>query len=273
MQGDGVLAVVTTCRSGARPIYFPWHVLNVREMFRRHLTVPHRFVCVTDDVPAMERAGVEAVALWPNERPDPEATRQHWLDNYGRLGLLGEPGKQISDRILGVDLDIVLRANINDFVETDAPVKFMCLKSRTWIQGGLILATPGALDPDPWTAYNREPELVSCARAHGYCGSDQAVLSELFYDDVRCGAYPSWNEANGISINEFDQPDWRIFFRTGDRKCWDEGQPERAAYYENCGADPATCPDRPRPPRSGKAPGGTTSRVSRYCKLPGRPRR
>ena len=53
----------------------------------------------------------------------------------------------------------------------------------------------------------------------------------------------------------------------------DEGQPERDVYYENCGADPATCPDRPRPALSGTAPGGTVSRVPRYCKLPGRPAR
>jgi hypothetical protein len=267
-----VLTVVTTCRIGARPIYGPWHVLNVREMFRRHLTVPHRFVCVTDDVPAMERAGIEAVQLWPNERPDPESTRQHWLDNYCRLGLLGDPGKQIGDRILGVDLDIVVRANINSLVETDAPVKFMCLRSRTWIQGGLILATPGALCPDPWRAYNEDDDLIRVARAEGFCGSDQAVLSLLFYDAVSNGEFEHWDESDGVSVNEIDQPDWRIFFRTGDRKCWDDGQPERELYYANCGADPATCPDRPRPPLSGRTPGGLVSRVPRYCKLPGRPR-
>lgn len=265
-----MLAVVVTCWAGARPIYQPWHVLNVREMFRRHLTVPHRFVCLTDDVERMTRAGVDALELWRPARAEPEATRQHWLNNYARLGLLGDPGRAIADRILGVDLDIVVRANIDDMVESVAPVKFMCLQSRTWIQGGLILATPGALDPDPWAIYN-ESDVIELARDRGYCGSDQAVLSYLFYDDVRSGAFPHWDERDGVSVNEFDQPDWRIFFRTGDRKCWDDGQPERAAYYENCGADPATCPDRPRPPLSGKTPGGLTSRVARYCKLPGRP--
>jgi hypothetical protein len=241
-------------------------------MFRRHLTVPHRFVCVTDDVPAMERAGVEAVELWKNARDDPEPTRRHWLDNYGRLGLLGAPGAAIGDRLLGVDLDIVLRANINDFAETDAPVKFMCLQSRTRIQGGLILVTPGALRPDPWEQYNTT-DIAERARAKGYCGSDQAVLSELFYERLVAGEFAHWDERDGVSINEFDQPDRRIFFRTGDRKCWEADQPERAAYYENCGADPATCPVPPRRPLSGVASGGTFSRASRYCKLPGRPAR
>lgn len=267
-----MLAVVVTCWAGARPIYHPWHVINTREMCRRHLTVPHRFVCLTDDVERMTRAGIDAVALPTPWRPEPEATRQHWLTNYGRLAILGEFGATLGDRVLGIDLDIVVRANIDDLVDTVAPVKFMCLQSRTWIQGGLILATPGALDPDPWTIYN-ESDVIELARARGYCGSDQAVLSYLFYDDVRAGAFPHWSEADGVSVNELDQPDWRIFFRTGDRKCWDDEQPERALYYENCGADPATCPPRPRPPLSGKTPAGTFSRVSRYCKLPGRPRR
>lgn len=268
-----MLAVVVTCWIGARPIYQPWHVLNVREMFRRHLTVPHRFVCLTDDVERMTRAGVDAAELPIPSRPDPEATRQHWLNNYGRLAILGEFGATLGDRVLGVDLDIVVRANINDLIESPAPIKFLCLGPRTWLQGGFILATPGAVRPDPWEAYNTQPELLGSARAHGFCGSDQAILSELFYDDVRAGAFPHWSEADGMSVNDVDQPGWRVFFRTGDRKCWDDGQPERAAYYENCGADPATCPDPPRRPLSGVTPGGLSSRASRYCKLPARSKR
>jgi hypothetical protein len=155
-------------------------VLNVREMFRRHLTVPHRFVCLTDDVEGMTRAGVDALELWRPTRAEPEPTRQHWLNNFARLGLLGEPGRAISDRILGVDLDIVIRANIDDIVECAAPLKLMCLQSRTWVQGGLILATPGALHPDPWEAYNTQPELLDVARARGFFGSDQAILSSCF---------------------------------------------------------------------------------------------
>lgn len=270
-----MLTVVVTCWGGARPIYRPWHVLNVREMFRRHLTVPHRFVCLTDDVEGMRAAGIEAAAMPVAVRADPEPTRQHWLNNYARLALLGEFGRSIGERLLGVDLDIVLRANIDDYVATDAPVKFMCLRSRTWIQGGLILATPGALKPDPWQAYNHraDTDIVDRARAAGYCGSDQAVLSYLFYERLTNGEFEHWDETDGVSVNEFDQPDWRLFFRTGDRKCWIEGQPERAAYFENCGADPSTVPPLPHPKLSATLPGGLTSRARTYIRLQGRPSR
>jgi hypothetical protein len=63
-------------------------------------------------------------------------------------------------------------------------------------------------------------------------GSDQAVLSELFYGDV-----PVWDEEDGLIINRLDWPGWRIFFRTGARKCWDVHAPERAIYYAESGRD------------------------------------
>jgi hypothetical protein len=220
----------------------------------------------------MEAAGVEAFPIWDLPIPQPRQTRQHWLNNYVRLGLLNKAiGGQLGDRLLGIDLDIVIRANIDSLVETDAPVKFMCLKSRTWIQGGLILVTPGALEPDPWEILTNDPAIVDRARAHGFCGSDQAVLSELYYQRLLDGEFASWNESDGIAINEFHEP-WRLFFRTGHHKCWLPGMPEADLYYGESGADPSTCPPDPLPRKSGKTPGGLFTSVRRYVLKGGRPR-
>jgi hypothetical protein len=234
-----MLTVVVTCWGGARPIYTPWHVLNCRAMLRKHLTAPHRFVCLTDNVPAMEAAGIWAVPLWPS--PVVRQSHLHWLNNYARLGLLGEPGKQLGERLLGIDLDIVIRDNINSLVETDAPVKFMSLRSRWWIQGGLVLVTPGAITPDPWAALLADPTLptrIPCV------GSDQAVLTHLFGEGVRARRIPSWNEDDGIAINTYDAP-WRLFFRTGHRKCWHPKAPEYVDYFREAGVDFDSVPPAP----------------------------
>jgi hypothetical protein len=63
-----------------------------------------------------------------------------------------------------------------------------------------------------------------------YIGSDQAVLSELFYEAVQRGEIPTFNETHGVFINEFTAP-WSLLFRTGQRKCWHPSHPEYAEYY------------------------------------------
>lgn len=238
-------------------------------MLAKHLTIPHRFVCVTDRVDDMERAGIEAYTLWDLPCPQPELTRQFKLNNFVRLGLCdGDIGGLIGDELLSIDLDIVARANLNSLIPTAyTKFKIMCLKSRTWLQGGLFYVRPGELRPNPWELLRRDPGIIERAREAGYCGSDQSVLSLLFYAQACLGELPTWNEDDGLSINEFDQPDWRLFFRTGDRKCWTPEAPERELYFAESGADPSTVPPDPQMSKSAKTPGGLSTRVARYQKL------
>lgn len=236
-------------------------------MLAKHLTVPHRFVCVTDDVEGMERAGVEAFPIW-NLPVQVEASRRFKLNNYIRLGMFDEDiGGRIGDELLSIDLDIVVRANLDSLIPRDVAFKIMCLKSRTWLQGGLFYVRPGLVSPNPWAMLRDHPDIVERARAAGYCGSDQAVLSFLFYELAVQGELPYWDEDDGISVNELDQPEWRLFFRTGDLKCWHEDAPERALYFAESGADPATVPPEPKISKSATTPGGLFSRAASYQKL------
>jgi hypothetical protein len=261
-----VFTVVVTCWAGARPIYRPWHVLNLRAMLAKHLTIPHKLVCVTDDVEGMERAGIEAVPLWSLPCAEPELTRQHKLNNFVRLGLCDASiGGRLGEWLVSIDLDVIIRANIDSlFAGPWPPFKIMSVKSRTWLQGGLFMVRPGWIEPNPWAVLRDDPGVVTRAREAGFCGSDQSVLSWLFY-----GApdLPVWTEDDGLSINELDQPDWRIFFRTGDLKCWHENAPERELYLAESGADPATVPPDPQVSKTATAPGGLFTRVGRYQKL------
>lgn len=238
------LTVVVFCFRGSRPIYFPWQVENARRMLAKHLTVPHRFVCITDDVPAMQAAGIEALPIW--DAPAFDATRNHWLHNYVRLGLFDRDiGGRVGERILAIDLDMVIRSNIDDYVSNPAPFRVMAMKSRPWLQGGLFLVEPETFDDlvetNPWRMLTTT-DIVE--RSRRWVGSDQAVLSELFYDAVRAGAIPTYDESHDITINDWSDS-WRVFFRTGQRKCWDRRMPEYGAYYEQSGRQPDDVPPKP----------------------------
>jgi hypothetical protein len=252
------LTIVTFCHVGSRPIYRPWHVANLKRQCAKHITLPHRFVVVTDDVPAYKDTGIDAVPIWASPR-DPKSTMQHWLFNYMRLGLFDpEIGGKIGERLLNLDLDMIIRENIDDIVSDPAPFKIMALQSRVQLQGGMFLVEPGSVTPNPWEVLLNDPTIIE--RSRKWVGSDQAVLSELFY-----GRVPTWNEADGVIINQLDWPRWRIFFRTGTRKCWLDGAPEREIYLRESGLNHDTAaPFIPSPPRSGRTVGGLSTRVRRY---------
>lgn len=239
-----MLTIITTAWAGARPIYEPWHIVNADTMLRKHLTIPYRHVCVTDDVDGIRAAGIEAVPLWPVNAPLPVQTMRHYLNNWLRLGmfdyeLMHSVGlvRDGGDALVSIDADIVIRRNIDHlFSGPWPPFKIMSLKGRTHLQGGLFMVRPGYVEPNPWAVLHNEPDTVERARRWG--GSDQALLSELFYDRTASGEIPTWNEDDGLAINgQYENPDWSLFFRTGHKKCWDVRMPEAREYYAQSGRD------------------------------------
>lgn len=238
-----MLTFITTAWAGARPIYEPWHIVNVDTMLHKHVTIPFRHVCVTDQPDAMRAAGIEAVPLWPVEVPHlPEQTRRHYLNNWLRLGLFddalmaGHLDTSRADVLVSIDADIVIRRNIDHLFATPHNFKIMSLKSRCHLQGGLFMVRPGCVDPNPWRVLHDDPDTVAASRRFG--GSDQALLSELFYERAVAGEIPTWNEDDGLAINaQYDHLDWSLFFRTGHKKCWDVRMPEAREYYAQSGRD------------------------------------
>lgn len=238
-----MLIFVTTAWAGARPIYEPWHIVNTDRMLRRHLTIPFRHICVTDNVEGVRAESIEAVPLWPvNPKLLPEQTARHYLNNWLRLGLFDYPlmhdrlGITPDDVLVSIDADIVIRRNIDHLFRDLPAFKIMSLKMRQHLQGGLFAVRPGQVEPNPWIVLHENSVIMTRCRRWG--GSDQALLCELFYESTVRGHIPVWNEDDGLAINtQFDYTDWALFFRTGHRKCWDVRMPESVLYYENSGRD------------------------------------
>jgi hypothetical protein len=89
--------------------YGPDYVNTLRSMVQRHLTVPHRFICVTDDTRGL-CAGIECRPL-PPLRLAPAWERSLWRE----LSCFAPELEDLEDPVLFLDLDVVIIANIDCF--------------------------------------------------------------------------------------------------------------------------------------------------------------
>lgn len=93
------LTVACVLKSGG--IYNARWVERLRNGVRKHLEVPHRFVCLTDTVDAVEAAGIDAIPL-----------TEDWPGWWSKLELF-KPGN-ISGPVLYLDLDSIVVGSLKD---------------------------------------------------------------------------------------------------------------------------------------------------------------
>lgn len=162
------------------------HAITLATAIRRQLTVPHRFICVTDSLPGdMTPQGVEWVempAAWRalGNLRSPEGSR--FPSCYRRLGgFSAEARALLGERTLVMDVDLVpvrnmdhLVARTEDFVGW-RPFRDWGKKLR--FGGGLYLHTPGTRT-DVFTRF-KGASAINAAKQAGYRGSDQAWISYM----------------------------------------------------------------------------------------------
>jgi hypothetical protein len=162
--------------------YRPEHVNVVHRMFRRHLAGDFRFICITDETEGFE-AGIEVMPT------PPEAAALAHLRTpeggvfpscYRRLWMFSEAARCLGDRVLLVDIDLLVVGNAEplfaptaDFVGWKPTASWGHNNNR--IGGGLYLMTPGT-QTHVWEDFKGQ-ESIAEARAAGYRGSDQAWIS------------------------------------------------------------------------------------------------
>jgi hypothetical protein len=96
-----VLTIACVLRSG--PEFRPQHVFALARGVRRHLKLPHRFVCLTDLISEVEAGGVDAIEL-----PD------KWPGWWAKICLF-RPGL-IETPAIYLDLDTLVVSRIDDLV-------------------------------------------------------------------------------------------------------------------------------------------------------------
>lgn len=148
------------------------HVRILRNMVARNLSVPHRFVCVTDD----RIEGVETVPLdWRSHVPGTCGLKlQWWKPDFGEIVK--------AERILGLDLDLVVTGGLDPVVDRPEDVvlfrnpNFSLERRRAFYQGSVQLFRAGAR-PQVWTEIFRPGALAQVNGRFG--GFEQAWLSEV----------------------------------------------------------------------------------------------
>jgi hypothetical protein len=177
-----VTVVCYQWREGYRD-YLPEHVNICRRMHARHLRVPHRFVCITNETAGFDRE-VEII------RPTDEAMRlaklkspegEQFPSSYRRLWVWSkEAASVLGPRILLTDVDVVLTGDITPLVKRTED--FVGWRARPWgnadrFIGGSYLLRAGSF-PEVWERFIADPSAaIKEARAANYRGSDQAWIS------------------------------------------------------------------------------------------------
>lgn len=206
---------------GWRKGYTATHVNNMVNMLKRHTTVPLDIVCVTDDPRDIQ---CETYPLWKEPLIKVGAGRPNC---YKRLFLYSDEAKQIfGDRVISIDIDTLITANIDDIVTYDeAPFKAM--EGNCAPYNGSLWSLKTGVFPHIWTDFNQESpkEIIrNTKRPNGrpYYGSDQAWMS------YKLGTgHPTWGASDGVyqfhsgrSWHKLPE-NFRMMFAAGGTKFWD----------------------------------------------------
>jgi hypothetical protein len=107
-------------------VYGPEYVNILDAMLKRHLTVPYKFICFTDD-----RTGVHD-HIETREIPDIPLGTAPGFSGWRKLASLS-PKLGIEGTVLFLDLDLIIMDNIDSFL-TYEPGKFCIIEN--WTQAG-----------------------------------------------------------------------------------------------------------------------------------------
>jgi hypothetical protein len=220
---------VTHTGPGEPRAFKPAYINRLAQLFKKHLPVEHRFVCVadstegfSDDVHVIETPP-EALemASWrsPEGNRFPACYRRLWAQSH-------KASKLLNERVLLIDADLVPVRDMSKIVNRKEP--FVGWRPyRDWgrklrIGGGIYLFTPGVW-ASVWDRFENDPRgTILAARGAGFRGSDQAVLSYFLADKVAIYG----RDAGIYSIRDLDQhhalpKDATLVQFNGPTKPWD----------------------------------------------------
>lgn len=187
------------------------HVNVLARMVERHLPREHRFVCITDEHPHDFDESVHHCMMPTEARQflhimSPEGIQ--YPSCYVRLWTFSEAAKMLGDRVLLLDIDMVIKGDISRLVDHDED--FVGWRPNTvwgnadrFAGGGYLLRT--GTRTEVWADFISDP-FAAQTRAHkaGFRGSDQAWISYCLGSKEKCfdsdlmappEEFPSYNRA------------------------------------------------------------------------------
>lgn len=224
--------------------YTPARANTWARMLHRHLTIPHRFVLLTDQPDANYDRLIEPVPLWDDWR---DLVNREWgarkAQCYVRLKAFSPEVEEIlGRRFVSVDLDCVVLGNLDplftrdeDFVIYRRPVLMVPLDLENPYQCSMWMMTTGARR-QVWDKF-KGGESVRAAQK--FMGTDQAWLHHVLSHDEA-----SWDQSSGVyswpklredpAFKRNPPKDARIIFFHGNQKPWHFASINQPRC-ENCG--------------------------------------
>jgi hypothetical protein len=165
------------------------HVNRLYHSVERNLTIPHEFICITDDPTGIE---CRTAPMWD--------TYRELGGCYTRLFAFSEEMKQlIGDRFVMMDLDMVVVGSLDklfsrkeDFIINQYDVRRTLPDNKQVYNGSLIMMDAGARQ-HVWKIFNQKTSLAITQTLRGYIGTDQAWINY-----VLGGNQPVFTKKDGV---------------------------------------------------------------------------
>lgn len=204
-----MLAVVTFLYKGWRSVYTAQHVNALFRMVDDHLTIPHRNVCITD---MPDGINADIYPLW--EFPQIRVRPGH-PNNYRCLKLF-DVSHEIGDQLLVLDLDILIRRNIDHLITDD---DFAIIRGRAAPYNSSAYLLKGGAHREVWDSFDPETveqTLSKMTMPNGarWVGSDQSWISYCIKDAK------VWDEADGVAHVRRANKDTALVYYSGSNKPW-----------------------------------------------------
>lgn len=168
-------------------IYGPGHVAMLKRMVERHLTLPHRFVCVTDFHPD-QLGGIETVPL--DKATHVPGTR------YAKLMMYKPSAAEvIGERILALDLDTVITGSLDAIAGRSEDLVLwrnpnFGVPRRARYNTSMVLLKAGSRT-EFWSEF--DPASTPAMLRRDWGGTDQAWISHRATPDEA-----HWTAADGV---------------------------------------------------------------------------
>jgi len=179
----------------------PQAVNALSHMVSRHLRLPHRFSCITDDATGLDE-DICVIPIWNDYADVRNPSLPMGPSCYRRLKLFSAEARTlIGERILCLDLDMVITADITPLIDVPDDLVMAdgitlekdarTLKPYCRYNGSMMLLTAGA-HTHVWDSFDplTSPRISNAA---GQKGTDQGWISHCMGPGVR-----TWKRADGI---------------------------------------------------------------------------
>ena len=174
------------------------YVNRLARGYKRNLSIPHRFCCVTEETEGFSD-DVTVVPLPESAKrlaglPSPNGPR--YPSSYRRLWTFSKEAAELGDVILMTDIDCIVVGPVDPLVAHIEGATFVGWRPpTTWngvtrVAGGNWLLRAGA-HPEVWERFSEE--AAKDALAAGQMGSDQAWISYCLAKDCKV-----WPKGHGI---------------------------------------------------------------------------